>query len=55
MSQKYSIGSLLEAKAYWENNILHDRLKEVTEALLKQSDNSVLLLIFIILLHFGMI
>ena len=41
MSQKYSIGSLLKAKAYWENNILHDRLKEVTEALLKQSDNSV--------------
>ncbi len=41
MSQKYSIDSLFEAKAYWENNILHDRLKEVTEALLKQSDNSV--------------
>lgn len=40
MSQKYGIGSLLEAKAYWEDNILHDRLKEVTEALLKQSDSS---------------
>ncbi len=37
MSQKYSIGSLLEAKAYWENNILHDRLKEATEALLDHS------------------
>ncbi len=40
MSQKYGIGSLLEAKAYWEDNILHDRLKEVTEALLEQSDSS---------------
>ena len=27
MSKTYSIGSLLEAKAYWENDILHARLK----------------------------
>ncbi len=40
MSQKYSIGSILEAKAYWENNILHDRLKEITEALLCHNGDS---------------
>lgn len=37
MSEKYGISSLLEAKAYWENwypSVLHDRLKEITEALL---------------------
>ena len=40
MSKTYSIGSLLEAKAYWENDILHARLKEITEALLNHTDDS---------------
>ncbi len=40
MSKTYSIDSLLEAKAYWENDILHARLKEITEALLSHTDDS---------------
>ena len=40
MSKTYSISSLLEAKAYWENDILHARLKEITEALLSHTDDS---------------
>ena len=40
MSKTYSIDSLLEAKAYWENDILHARLKETTEALLSHTDDS---------------
>jgi ADP-ribosylglycohydrolase/uncharacterized protein (DUF1810 family) len=40
MSKTYSIDSLLEAKAYWENDILHARLKEITEALLSHADDS---------------
>lgn len=38
-SQKYSIKSLLEARAYLEDNKLRDRLYEITHALLDQ-DNS---------------
>ena len=33
MSRKYSIESLLEAKAYWENSTLSERLKTVIDAL----------------------
>lgn len=33
MSRKYSIESLLEAKAYWENGTLSERLKTVIDAL----------------------
>ena len=40
MSKTYAIDSLSEAKAYWENAILHDRLKEITEALLTHKDDS---------------
>lgn len=40
MSNRYGISSLDEAKAYWEDNLLHDRLKEATEALLSHSGES---------------
>ncbi len=40
MSKTYAIDSLSEARAYWENAILHDRLKEITEALLTHKDDS---------------
>ncbi len=40
MSKTYSIGSLLEAKAYLENGVLRDRLYEVTDALLNHTDDS---------------
>lgn len=37
MSRKYAIGSLLEAKAYWENPVLHQRLVEITQALYRHN------------------
>ena len=43
MSEKYGISSLLEAKAYWEPwypNVLHNRLQEITEALLAHGDET---------------
>ena len=40
MSRKYGISSLLEAKAYWEDDILHDRMVEMTDALLSHGDDS---------------
>lgn len=40
MSKTYAIASLSEAKDYWENPTLHDRLKEITEALLTHKDDS---------------
>lgn len=33
MSKEYGIGSLLEAKAYWDDNTLRSRLDEITAAL----------------------
>ncbi len=41
MSQEYGISSLSEAKAYWNNPILHDRLLEITEALLSHMGDSI--------------
>ena len=39
-SQKYSIQSLLEAKAYLENDTLSNRLYEITRALMDQEDSA---------------
>lgn len=39
-SQYYAIKSLLEAKAYWENDYLRDHLYEITKALLKQNGSA---------------
>jgi len=39
-SKKYSIKSLLEAKAYTENEVLNDRLREITNALLNQENSA---------------
>lgn len=40
MSRKYGISSLLEAKAYWEDATLHDRMVGMTKALLRHGDDS---------------
>ena len=37
MADNYGISSLDEARAYWEHPILHQRLVEITESLLKHS------------------
>lgn len=40
MSQRFGINSLDEAKAYWANGTLRERLKRITEALLTHKDKS---------------
>ena len=37
MAQEYAIKSIAEARAYWAHPILHQRLLEITEALLEHS------------------
>lgn len=39
-SKYYGIQSLLEAKAYWENELLRNRLLEITSALLERDDSA---------------
>ena len=39
-SKYYGIQSLLEAKAYWENDLLKSRLLEITSVLLEQNDSA---------------